>query len=95
VEWADTLDGALTALLGGPGPAQQPPVPTAGARPSAPENLQTLVEEARAHYEAAQQKLRQGDWAGYGAEMEAVGKALNRLRQGQRPAAPAPSKGKP
>jgi uncharacterized membrane protein (UPF0182 family) len=31
---------------------------------------------ARAHYRAALDALRAGDWSGFGREMEALGKAL-------------------
>ena len=33
-------------------------------------------ETARAHYRAALEALRAGDWTGFGREMEALGKAL-------------------
>jgi uncharacterized membrane protein (UPF0182 family) len=43
---------------------------TVGAPPRAPES------EARDHYRAALEKLRAGDWAAFGREMDALGKAL-------------------
>jgi len=89
VQWADTLEGALTALLGGavaPGPE---PTPEAVAPAPAPsDEVRALIDEALRRHDAAQQKLKEGDWAGFGAEIEALRKALERARQAQ-PAAPA------
>jgi uncharacterized membrane protein (UPF0182 family) len=39
----------------------------------------TLLEQAMGHYEAAQQKVAKGDWAGYGAEQQALKKSLEGL----------------
>jgi len=43
---------------------------------------QELVEEALAHYEKAKELMQEGDWAGYGRELELMGEKLNRLKEG-------------
>ncbi|MCZ7666352.1 MAG: hypothetical protein M5U34_03500 [Chloroflexi bacterium] len=42
-------------------------------------NLEALVESANRHYEAAEAAQRAGDWATYGAELEALQLDLERL----------------
>ena len=42
---------------------------------------------------AAQEKLKQGDWAGYGKEMAALGDVLARLRQARKTEQAAPALG--
>jgi uncharacterized protein len=54
---------ASAAAPSAPAPAAEPP-------PGAPQST------AREHYRAALEKLRAGDWAGFGREMDALGKAL-------------------
>ena len=63
------------------------PAATAGAAaPSpikiplaAPAEIQALIREANQHYQRALEMQRQGDWAGYGAEVKKLGEVLNRL----------------
>jgi uncharacterized membrane protein (UPF0182 family) len=79
-----TLDAALSKIFGGTVSSAQPapaPTPTAQAlaRPAPAADFQALVREASQHYERAQQLLRQGDWAGYGEEINRVGEVLKRL----------------
>ena len=76
-----------------PGPTPEPgaseePEPTAtadpgespGPGPTPPaDDLQALIEYANTHFELAQQALRDGDFATYGAEMELVEAALRQL----------------
>lgn len=91
----ETLDAALAALFGGnigaraeagAGPTDTAAVagggpPAVSAAPSA-----EAVAEARAHYEAAIDAQRQGDWARYGEELRQLGAALERLgARGARP----------
>jgi uncharacterized membrane protein (UPF0182 family) len=40
-----------------------------------------LVQSANAHFEAAQTAQRNGDWAAYGTELEALGRDLQRLEE--------------
>jgi uncharacterized membrane protein (UPF0182 family) len=105
VVWANTLDDALAQILvaggGTPSPSPNPspgvtpsPQPSAspGTSPS-PTDVQGLVAYANAHFELAQQALRTGDFATYGAEMKKVQAALEQLGQlvGTPPPSPAPS----
>lgn len=89
----NTLDTALASIFGGssgaalaalpvtPGAAAAgAPAAVPGAAPGAlPPNSAALAREARQHFEKADQLLRQGDWAGYGAEMKKLQDVLNRL----------------
>jgi uncharacterized membrane protein (UPF0182 family) len=80
----ETLAGALAALFQQPAPAA--PVvgaaPVAGAAP-----VGTADERARAaldHYQRAIERLKAGDWSGFGTELDALRPLLEQL--GQRPA---------
>jgi len=105
VVWGRTLTEALTELLAsggqqpppssspGPGPTAGPtssPGPSASASPGLPSDVAGLIAYANAHFEAAQQALRDGDFAKYGQEIELVKEALARLQQ-LTPASPAPA----
>ncbi len=95
VVWADTLEEALRQVInaGGPGPSPSPgPTPSPGGsptpRPSATPvptppsgDIQALIAYANQHFELAQQALRAGDFATYGAEMKLVEQALTELSQ--------------
>ncbi len=61
-----------------PGASPEPTPPTPGETPPA-DDLQGLIEYANTHFELAQQALRDGDFATYGAEMELVEAALRQL----------------
>ncbi|MCJ7620672.1 MAG: UPF0182 family protein, partial [Anaerolineae bacterium] len=71
---ANTLDEALASFGGTPvtPPPQQ-------VEPTEPSNARDLALSAMGHYEQAQQYLQQGDWAGYGAELEAMQNDLQAL----------------
>jgi hypothetical protein len=43
----------------------------------------TLIDEAVKHYEKAQEYMRQGNWSGYGVELEALKSILMELKQRQ------------
>ena len=89
----DALDQLLTDQAGGPGPTPTPtptpspspgaspgPTATPGPGPSLPTgDVAALVDYANAHFELAQQALRDGDFARYGAEIELVQQALAQL----------------
>ncbi len=94
VVWADSLDEALALLLrggGGPTPSPSPspspspgasptPTPSTGPGPTPPAgDVQALVAYANLHFDLAQAALRNGDFAGYGAEMAKVQAALDQL----------------
>lgn len=79
-----TLQAALSSLMGGevPSPAPTPSVagqkPAKGA-PAAPANVQQLVKQANDQFSRAQDAQRKGDWAGYGRELDALKKTLGEL----------------
>ena len=105
VVWSPTLGESLRLLLaaqggGGPGASPPPsptPSPSAGPPPSAspgaglPSDVPGLIDYANTHFEQAQAALRAGDFSRYGAEMELVQQALQRLQQlAPASASPAP-----
>jgi uncharacterized membrane protein (UPF0182 family) len=56
--------------------------PAEDAAPAAPvldPNLQSLIDSANAHFEAAEEAQREGDWAAYGRELEALQQDLEKL----------------
>lgn len=87
----ETLADALLALFGESQPlptveAGPTPATGEGAAASTPAPTETLGEDigqlaisASNHYEAAQEALRKGDWATYGAELEKMKAALDEL----------------
>jgi uncharacterized membrane protein (UPF0182 family) len=85
----DTLESALEVLVGGstrPGPV------TPGQPTGTPPTATSLIQEANRHYTQAQTLLRQGDLAGYQAEMNEVGRILQQLQGLVSPSAsPSPS----
>ncbi|MDN5361942.1 MAG: uncharacterized protein PWP70_989 [Moorella sp. (in: firmicutes)] len=77
---APTLNDALKAIFGAPAPAtqQQAPAPAGAA---ATGNLSGLIKEANRLYTEAQDRLKQGDWAGYGESLKKLGQVLHDLGQ--------------
>ncbi len=74
----ETLEEALSEIFGSgtvPPGTPQPP----GPGPETPGDVAALVERAQAHFAQAQEYLKQGDWAGYGAELEALQAVLAEL----------------
>ena len=43
--------------------------------------IENLIQQANQHYEKAQQDLRQGDWSGYGQEIQKLGEILKQMRR--------------
>jgi uncharacterized membrane protein (UPF0182 family) len=66
-----TLEAAMAKVFGGPAPPAPPSIAEAPPRAEKP-----VSSEARDHYRAALEGLRAGDWARFGREMDALGKAL-------------------
>ena len=60
-----------------PAPAQ---TPAAGATP-APADVASLAQSAQSHYQQAEAALKNGDWATYGRELQAMEDDLQRLIQ--------------
>jgi uncharacterized protein len=73
----ETLAGALAALF-----KDSAPVSPAAAS-SAPGLLNLRAREALSHYNHALERLKAGDWAGFGVELDALRPLLERLSQGQ------------
>ncbi|HUB47708.1 MAG TPA: UPF0182 family protein [Acetobacteraceae bacterium] len=65
----DTLPAALAALFGQAVPAGPAPL-SAGVAASGP--VDARARAALAHYEKAIERLKAGDWAGFGAELDAM-----------------------
>ena len=94
VVWAETLGEALRLLLEAeegatPGPSPTPgtsPTPEPSATPAPtpgvdlPSDVPGLIEYANAHFELAQDALRDGDFARYGTEIALVESALRQLQ---------------
>ncbi len=80
-----SLEDALNAIFSGnksgtaeaAGSGATPP--TASASASVPASIENLIQQANQHYEAAQQDLRQGNWAGYGQEIQKLGEILKQM----------------
>jgi uncharacterized membrane protein (UPF0182 family) len=90
---AETLDGALSALLANgtvvaPAPdVSEPPAPDTSAAAAlgttttspVPPAIAALVKQAGEHYDRARAAQRSDDWATYGAEMRRLGEVLQQL----------------
>lgn len=76
VAMAPTLEQALAQVIGG-ATASGP----SGPGPSPGSDIATLIRQAYTHYQRAQEAIRRGDWAAYGAEIEALGRVLEALQQ--------------
>ncbi|GAI20230.1 unnamed protein product, partial [marine sediment metagenome] len=79
-----TLEKSMAAIFGAAAPPAEPvvlpPPPAVPEKPIAAD-IAKLVEEAHQHYNKAQQYLKEGDWAGYGEELEALEAVLERLAE--------------
>jgi uncharacterized membrane protein (UPF0182 family) len=73
----ETLAGALAALF-----KESLPVSSTAAS-SAPGLVNLRAREALSHYNRALERLKAGDWAGFGVELDALRPLLERLSQGQ------------
>ena len=71
----ETLDKALMSVLSGESPVRE------GTVPAAKEVLHTssLGVQALEHYHNAKAYLRQGNWSGYGEELDKMEKVLKKL----------------
>jgi uncharacterized membrane protein (UPF0182 family) len=57
------------------------PTPRSAESPVMDETIQELIDAAGEHFEAAEQAQREGDWAAYGRELEALGAVLQQLTE--------------
>ncbi len=75
-----SLEEALLELFGGqpagqvPGTEQKP-----GDEPAAPSSVAELAALAREYYDRAEQRLREGDWAGYGENINKLDEIIRQL----------------
>jgi uncharacterized membrane protein (UPF0182 family) len=87
-----TLMGSIAAIFGTEAPPAEPvlelpvepePPPAVPAEPEKPvtADIANLIKEARQHYDQAQQNLREGNWAGYGSEIDALQAVLDELAE--------------
>lgn len=82
-----TLEDALNTIFNGNGASQVEmaggTTPAGGASGTTiaviPSRLESLIQQANQHYEQAQKDLRQGDWGGYGQEMQRLGTVLKQM----------------
>lgn len=88
IAMAETLNASLLALARGPSAADSIPleVPAGneggepiGTPTAIPESLEELVAAANSHLQAAETAQREGDWASYGRELEALRAILTQL----------------
>jgi uncharacterized protein len=88
VAMAETLDAALSALIGAPilassaTPTEAPTTTTAesSAGATADTTVASLARRASDHYERARAAQRADNWAAYGEEMRKLGDVLRRLQ---------------
>jgi len=80
-----TLRESLATIFGAEAPpaepVTEPPAPVEPEKPVAAAGIADLIEEAQQHYSKAQQALQEGDWAGYGRELDALQAVLDRLAE--------------
>jgi uncharacterized protein len=73
----ETLAGALAALFKESAPASLIAPAPAGTTRGGP--MDARAREALGHYDRAIEKLKAGDWAGFGAELDALRPLLEEL----------------
>ena len=79
-----TLQESIAAIFGTEAPPTEPVVtPSAPPEPAEPvaADITSLIEEAQQHYNQALQYQREGDWASYGRELDALEAVLARLAE--------------
>jgi len=77
----ENLDLCLFRIFGRSAPREESSPQLAGKGASLDASLNGLLEEARKHYQNAQSRLRQGDWAGYGEEIRKLGETLEAVKE--------------
>ena len=61
-------------------PVAEPPAPAEPEKPVSGD-IASLIQQAQQHYDSAQRYLKEGDWAGYGRELDALKAVLDRLTE--------------
>jgi uncharacterized membrane protein (UPF0182 family) len=77
----ETLAGALAALFKETAPTSASLPPGAPAKPSLAGPEADRAREALSHYNAAVEQLKSGNWAGFGAQLDALRPLLEELSQ--------------
>ncbi|MHB8340213.1 MAG: UPF0182 family membrane protein [Mycobacteriales bacterium] len=92
VGFGPSLASALQEVFGTAPPGTQAGGGTATVRPVASRQLAALIAAAQADYNAAQQALRQGNFAGYGADTQKLAQDLAQLgAAASAPPSPSPA----
>jgi uncharacterized protein len=77
----ETLDKALLAIFGGGQPGAAAPATPAAPGGTAGNTIQELSQLARQYYDQANERLKVGDWAGYGENINKLNETITRLEQ--------------
>jgi len=76
-----TLEESLTAIFGTETfptePGEEPAEPDGGGQIAT--DIASLIDQAQQHYSKAQEYLKNGDWTGYGDELETLKEVLDQL----------------
>jgi uncharacterized membrane protein (UPF0182 family) len=76
----ETLDKALVDLFGSPGQTTTGIItPTPGVTTPTVDTVPILSQLARQYYDQAQERLKAGDWTGYGTNLEKLNDVIKRL----------------
>jgi uncharacterized membrane protein (UPF0182 family) len=78
-----TLSESLAAIFGTEAEPVEPVEQPSSQKPETPltAEMTELIEQAQQHYERAQAFLKEGDWAGYGKELESLKSILDHLAE--------------
>ena len=77
----ETLDKALLAIFGGDQTGAVDPSTPAAPSGTAGKTIQELSQLARQYYDQANERLKVGDWAGYGENINKLNETITRLEQ--------------
>jgi len=77
----ETLDKALLAIFGGDQTGAVAPSTPAAPSGTAGKTIQELSQLARQYYDQANERLKVGDWAGYGENINKLNETITRLEQ--------------
>lgn len=75
-----SLDQALIRLFGEGSPAVSTE-DTPGDKDTTPSTVKELAEQARQYYDRANTRLKEGDWAGYGENIDKLNKVIRELEE--------------
>ncbi len=75
-----SLDEALIKLFG-ESPPKTPGTTTTQENEVAGNDIKQLAQQARDYYDSANELLRQGDWAGYGNNINKLNEVIKRMEE--------------